>query len=346
MDFTRRDLMKTTAGLAAGAMGGSLLGSSAFAQGGPKLAIEEGATLRLLRWSPFVKGDEDQWLANTQKFTEATGVQVRVDKESWEDIRPKAAVAANVGSGPDLMLVWFDDPHQYPDKLLDVTELANDLGGKYGGWYEGPKSYAMREGKFVGLPLATIGNAIVYRDSWVKEAALPSFRKTPQGFSSSARHCRPRSPGRLHARPRRRRRQQLTRIGCCGATAARWSTRAARWRSTARDAEGHRIRDGALQDLHSRHGSWLGRQQQPRLPGRRTLVIANGISAYYTAKTNKDNDPKLAEIAKDIRTTNLPIGRWANPVELHQVTTAVIFDYTPYPNAAKAYLQFMFESRR
>ena len=26
-----------------------------------------------------------------------TGVEVRVDKESWEDIRPKAAVAANVG---------------------------------------------------------------------------------------------------------------------------------------------------------------------------------------------------------------------------------------------------------
>ncbi len=82
------------------------------------------------------------WLANTKKFTEATGVQVRVDKESWEDIRPKAAVAANVGSGPDLMMVWFDDPHQYPDKLLDVTELADYLGSKYGGWYDGPKAYA------------------------------------------------------------------------------------------------------------------------------------------------------------------------------------------------------------
>ncbi len=73
MEFTRRDLMKTTAGLAAGAVGGSLLGQSAFAQEGPKYQIEQGATLRLLRWSPFVKGDEDQWLANTQRFTEATG---------------------------------------------------------------------------------------------------------------------------------------------------------------------------------------------------------------------------------------------------------------------------------
>ena len=68
-------------------------------------------------------------------------------------------------------------------------------------------------------------------------------------------------------------------------------------------------------------------------------VIANGISAYYSAK----NDPKLAEIAKDIRTTNLPVGPVGKPAELYQVTSAVIFKYTKYPNAAKAYLQFMFE---
>ncbi|MGO4838276.1 ABC transporter substrate-binding protein, partial [Rhizobiaceae sp. 2RAB30] len=181
MKFTRRGVIQTAAGLAAGAIGGSFGSRPAFAQE-LKYKPEEGATLRLLRWSPFVKGDEDQWLANTKRFTEATGVEVRVDKESWEDIRPKAAVAANVGSGPDLMLVWFDDPHQYPDKLLDVTELGDYLGGKYGGWYDGPKDYATRDGRMVGLPLATIGNAIVYRDSWVKEAGFSEFPKDTAGF--------------------------------------------------------------------------------------------------------------------------------------------------------------------
>ena len=100
MKFTRRDVIRTTAGVAAGALGSRFLGSPAFAQEALKYQPEAGATLRLLRWSPFVQGDEDQWLENTKRFTEATGVQVRVDKESWEDIRPKAAVAANVGSGP------------------------------------------------------------------------------------------------------------------------------------------------------------------------------------------------------------------------------------------------------
>src|SRR3954465_8008657 len=126
MTLSRRDLLLGTAGIAAGVAGTQLsVFGTAFAQSAaPQYKPEQGASLRVLRWTPFVKGDEDSWLANTKKFTEATGVEVRVDKESWEDIRPKAAVAANVGSGPDLMFVWFDDPHQYPDKLHDVTELG------------------------------------------------------------------------------------------------------------------------------------------------------------------------------------------------------------------------------
>ena len=60
---------------------------------------------------------------------------MRVDNEGWEDVRPKAAVAANTGAGPDIILSTNDDANLYPDKLLDVTDLAEYLGKKYGGWY-------------------------------------------------------------------------------------------------------------------------------------------------------------------------------------------------------------------
>src|SRR3954447_23540111 len=141
MTLSRRDLLLGTAGAAAGVAGAQPPGSlPPMAPGAaPSLKPEQGATLRMLRWTPFVKGDEDAWLANTKKFTDATGVDVRIDKESWEDIRPKAAVAANVGSGPDIMMVWFDDPFQYPDKLLDVTDIATSFASKYGGYYPGPE---------------------------------------------------------------------------------------------------------------------------------------------------------------------------------------------------------------
>ena len=110
--FTRREFLKTTA--AASATGALGLGpSEAFAQA--KWTPEKGAKLRVLRWKRFVQGDEDKWMENTKKFSEQYKIDVRVDHEGWEDVRPKAAVAANVGSGPDIIISTFEDAHQYPE---------------------------------------------------------------------------------------------------------------------------------------------------------------------------------------------------------------------------------------
>src|SRR3546814_3376970 len=124
MAISRRDLLVTTAGLAAGAAGAKILGPGpAFAQADLKFEPEEGASLRLLRWSKFVQGDEDLWNANTKKFTEATGVEVRIDNEAWEDVRPKAAVAANVGSGPDIILGWFRS-EEHTSELQSLMRIS------------------------------------------------------------------------------------------------------------------------------------------------------------------------------------------------------------------------------
>src|SRR5690606_31383086 len=125
MSFTRRDLLKSSAGVAVGVAGAGRVGPGGAAAPDRSFQPEPRGPLRVLRWRRFVAGDEEQWVANTKKFTEKTGVEVRIDNESWEDVRPKAAVAANVGSGPDIIVGWFDDPHQYPDKLVDVSDVAD-----------------------------------------------------------------------------------------------------------------------------------------------------------------------------------------------------------------------------
>ena len=339
MKFTRRDLLKTTAGASAGLLVPMVTGSSSRAED-VSFKPEEGATLRLLRWSPFVKGDEEQWLANTKKFTEATGVQVRVDKESWEDIRPKAAVAANVGSGPDLMLVWFDDPHQYPDKLLDVSDLANYLGSKYGGWYDGPKSYATRDGAFIGLPLATIGNAIVYRESWVKEAGFTEFPKTTDKFLELCKALQKTGHpvGFTHGHG--------VGDGNNYAHWLLWSHGGKMVDETGKVAINSPETLAALtyaKDLYQTFipgtEGWLDVNNNRAFLAGQVSITANGVSLYYAAK----NDPKLADMAKDIKCVSLPIGPVGKSVELHQTTTATIFKYTKFPNAALAYLKFMYE---
>ena len=220
MSITRRDLMAGAAGLAAaGALGRA---ARASARPSPTYTPEAGASLRLLRWVPFVTGEEEAWNANTAAFTEATGVEVRIDQESWEDVRPKAAVAANVGSGPDMVMSWFDDPFQYPDKLVDVTELAEAIGAANGGWYDGPSGYAVRDGKFIAMPLCAIGNAICYRQSHMEGGGLhrvpDRHRRIPRALQGAAR---PRAPPPASRTARRSATATTTPTGCSGATAAR-----------------------------------------------------------------------------------------------------------------------------
>ena len=347
MSFTRRDVIRTGAGLAAaGAMGSRFLGSTAFAQDDMTFQPEEGASLRLLRWSPFVQGDEDAWLANTKKFTEATGVEVRVDKESWEDIRPKAAVAANVGSGPDLMFVWFDDPHQYPDKLLDVTDLGDYLGNKYGGWYDGPKDYATRDGRMVGLPLATIGNAIVYRKSWVKEAGFTEFPKDTAGFLElcKALQANGHPAGFTHGHG----------VGD-GNNYAHWLL----W------SHGGKMVDesGTVGDQQPRDASrrieYAQELYKTFIPGTQSWLDVNNNRAYLAGELSRhrerhlrllhgaDEQGQRSEAHRDRRRHphDQPADRAGRRIRrtATRCTTAVIFKYTKFPNAAQAYLQFMFE---
>jgi multiple sugar transport system substrate-binding protein len=343
MTISRRDLLLGATGLAAA--GSVASPGQVFAQaaaGAPKYTPEPGATLRLLRWAPFVKGDDESWLANTKKFSDATGVQVRVDKESWEDIRPKAAVAANVGSGPDLMLVWFDDPFQYPEKLLDVTDIATDLGNRFGGWYDGPKGYGQtKDGKFVALPLATIGNGLVWRQSIIEKAG---FKEMPQDTKGFLALCQALA------------KNNLPRAGFAMGNAVGDGNNFAHWIVWSHGGQmvdesgkvvinspetiaGLRYARELYQSFIPGTEGWLDINNNRAWLAGEVGVTANGVSIYYSTK----NEARFKEIADDTRSSILPVGPVGRPVELHQTTSAIIFRHTKFPNAARAYLQFMFD---
>ena len=65
-NMKRRDFLKATAGVAAGAAAPMIWVPEAHAQWNS--APEKGAKLRVLRWSRFVQGDIDQYMKNVKKF--------------------------------------------------------------------------------------------------------------------------------------------------------------------------------------------------------------------------------------------------------------------------------------
>ncbi len=65
MTIKRREFLAASAA-AAGIAGLGIRPS--FAQAEPAYKPESGASLRLLRWTPFVKGDEEAWLCKHQEI--------------------------------------------------------------------------------------------------------------------------------------------------------------------------------------------------------------------------------------------------------------------------------------
>jgi multiple sugar transport system substrate-binding protein len=345
--FKRRDFLKATAGVAAGGalgVGSALFAADAQAQQ-YKITPEKGAKLRVLRWKRFVQGDEDMWAENTKKFTQATGIEVRIDAEGWEDVRPKAAVAANVGSGPDIIIGTFEDAHQYPDKLVDVTDLANYLGGKYGGWYPVGKAYCTNKNRWIAIPMGAAGACFTYRESAMKAAGFDTFPKDTAGFLKLCQGLKAKGmpPGFA-----------LGNATGDGNTWTHWVV----W------AHGGKMVDeknnvvlnspetiAALEYSKQLYEtfvpgtlSWLDPNNNKAFLDGQIGVTNNGISIYYAAKTSKDE--KLQEMAKDINHANFPIGPVGRPTELHLVFPMMIFKYTKYPNAAKEYLRFMMEKEQ
>src|SRR3954447_4638558 len=136
-EITRRDALALGVSAAAlAATGASAQTASAIKAAdvpAPKLAIEKGANLKMLRPVRFVKADEDVFRANAAKFTEKMGVEIKVDFVGWEDINQQTAVTSNSGAGPDIIIGFSDAPHIYADKLIELTDVADYLGKRYGG---------------------------------------------------------------------------------------------------------------------------------------------------------------------------------------------------------------------
>ena len=87
--------------------------------------------------------------------------------------------------------------------------------------------------------------------------------------------------------------------------------------------------------------SWLDPNNNKAFLDGQISVTNNGISIYYATKTS--TDPKVKELAADVFHAQYPIGPVGVPTESHLFFNQMIMKYTKYPQAAKAFLQFMME---
>lgn len=340
----RRTLLGWGVGIAGAAAAGRALGAPEASAEAMPFKPEKDAQLRLLRWSGFIKADETQWNANTKKFTDLTGVPVAVEYITWEDVRPKAALAANTGSGPDIVMGWYDDPHIYPHKLIDVSDLADDLGKRHGGWYDVARSYGYSQDlkRWIAVPIGGTIEALNYRIGWMKEAGFDKFPETTDGLLKLAHALKAKGHPVGFA------------LGHAVGDGNNW-THWCLWSFGGKAVEP----DNKTIAIHRKEtwdaleyakelyaamvpgvASWLDPNNNRAFLAGEVSLTNNGISIYTLAK--KD----FPQIAADMGHANFPVGPVGKPTEFNNFSQAFIFAHSKFPNAAKAYLRFMLESEQ
>jgi len=341
--ITRRTLLgSATAAVAAGALTGPALldWAKAWAQTAP-WKPEKGATLSLLRWKYFVQSEDDQFVKLIDAFTQATGVKVTISRESYEDVQPKASVAANTGAGQDMFWGLYSLPHLFPQKCLDVTDVADYLGKKYGGWVESAQKYGKSGNKWIAIPVCYSGNMLNYRIDASNKAGFSKFPTKADEFLEYAKAMKKNNtPGGF----------ALGHASGDGNAWVHWCL----W------ANGGNVVDKndkviinspetekaltyskqLFETMIPGTASWNDASNNKAFLAGEIYWTGNGISIYAAAK----KDPTKNDIAKDMDHAVWPIGPVGKPTELHLMYPILAMTYTKYPQACKALMAFMLEA--
>lgn len=343
--ITRRDA------LALGVSAAALAATGARAQSSnikvvdtptPKFAIEKGASLKMLRPVRFVPADEEVFRANAAKFTKETGVEVKVDFVGWEDINQQTAVTSNSGAGPDLIIGFGDAPHIYVDKLIELTDVADYIGKKYGGWLALAERYGKKakSNTWIGLPFGASGGPLVYRKSIVNAAG---FDKVPEDHAGILDLCRKLQKA---GKPAGFALGNAVGDGNGFAQWLLWSHNAALLNEAGDVIINSKETINALKYLKELYptfiagtASWNDVANNRAYSAQEIALTANGVSLYFSLK----NDPALKAIADDTEHQLLPKGLAKVSPMSGLTLNAMVFKHSQYPNAAKAFLTYMLE---
>ena len=268
----------TAGGAAAAALAGQAGAQSSARRRAqrPSCRSRRAPRLRMLRPARFVEPDEVIFRANTAKFQQTTGVETRVDFVGWEDIRQQTAVAANTGTGPDIIIGWSRGPARLR-RQADRADRRRRISRQAVRRLDLPRREVRQEGQDQQLDRPCRSAAAparsVYRKSAVKEAGFDTHPERPCRLPEALPGAEEdQQAGRLRARQRGRRRQRLRQLAAV--VARRLSGRRGRQGRDQQQGDDRRaeIPQGAVSDLRAGHAG-LGRsEQQPRLCGERVLA--------------------------------------------------------------------------
>ena len=151
-------------------------------------AYAQQATVHWLRWNDFVP-TSDQLLRQSllPEAEKALGMKINFETVNGNDLQPRITAAIQSGAGPDLIMLFNNHPHLYAASAVDMSDVAEAVGAKQGGYYAISKGNCHDGGKWISMPFCIVGAMVAYRKSWFAEIGLSSFPDTWDAYRAASK---------------------------------------------------------------------------------------------------------------------------------------------------------------
>lgn len=172
-ELSRRTLLATTAGA---------LATPAIAQNALK-----GTKLTILVGQFYVPENNTQIEQLARDLAGETGMEIHVERFAGDELGTKTASVVGSGRGADLSIGVEFDTYLYAPKLVDLTDLADELGRTYGGWYDVAREACMVGGRWKSLCIGQAPAAWNYRVDQFRAGGFETFPDTFDELLTAAR---------------------------------------------------------------------------------------------------------------------------------------------------------------
>jgi len=184
-NVTRRNFVKLSGAGALAARSGSM---AAILAAGRAPAQAQTATVHWLRWNDFVPAS-DQLLRKEllPEAEKALGIKITLETVNGNDLQPRVTAAVQSGSGADLIMVFNNQSALYTESVVDLSDIAEEVSSKEGGFYKYSRSVTSDGKKFNAMPWTIVGAMNAYRKSWFEEIGLSKFPETWEEYHQAGK---------------------------------------------------------------------------------------------------------------------------------------------------------------
>jgi len=145
----------------------------------PRWAGAAPKAMTVVRESSFIKAFDD-YFAKTllPEYEKLTGIKMSYEAVSVGGMLTRLTTIVETKSGPEMAMTAINWPFLFDAGLVDVTDLATEIGKKLGPWHDNIHDAVVVNKKWKALPWGNIGQLEAYRTDWFKEVGVTKFPDT------------------------------------------------------------------------------------------------------------------------------------------------------------------------